>query len=75
MDRAQLGRPFKYNWDAWDDGEEHEAVYGVDFDCAPSSFGAAVRHTAKRRRRRAIVSVDEDEQKVYFALIPHQRTA
>ena len=77
MNRPQLGRPFKYDWDSWDNGEEHEAVYGVDFDCEPSSFAAAVRHTGKRRNRRVIVSVDEDDRKVYFALIPipRQRSA
>jgi len=36
----------KYPWEDWMDGDVHEVVDGVDYDCARSSFCTMLRHKA-----------------------------
>lgn len=46
--RLGHGRGEEYPWDDWADGQTREAVHGVDFRCAPSSFRSAVAGWAAR---------------------------
>jgi hypothetical protein len=71
LKRAKLGRPTVYNWDEIIEkslkGEEYDYVHGENFSCTPQSFAALVRHTARTRGLKAVVSVMDDH--VYFAFI------
>ncbi len=40
-----------YEWDLWTDGKTRKFVRGVDFDCAPRSFGNAARKAARAASR------------------------
>jgi hypothetical protein len=61
MNKARLGRPPVYDWESLvAGGEEHDFVYGQDFDCMPSSFAAIVRYTARKYKVDYEVSVDGD---------------
>jgi hypothetical protein len=44
-----LGRPAKYPWDLWIDGQEHFLREGDDFDSTAESFVILVRRTARTR--------------------------
>ena len=64
MKTVRLGRPPKYDWNAWMDGDEWEVTHGVDFDCTAESFAILVRRTARTKGYDVVVSVSGDD--VYF---------
>lgn len=43
------GRPRKYDWDLWGDGNRHHAFKGTDFACTRVSFRALIHRTANDR--------------------------
>lgn len=40
-----------YAWDEWSDGRTRKFIHGVDFECAPRSFGNAARKAASAASR------------------------
>lgn len=46
----KLGRPAKYDWELFTNGETHVLREGVDFECTAESFVILVRRTARVRR-------------------------
>lgn len=51
------GRPTKYPWDDWSDGQTRTLTRGIDFDCQTEAFQNAVyvyarRHNLKARTQR-----------------------
>lgn len=45
----RIGRPMKYSWDDWLNGEEHRLQEGRHFDADPASFRQQVLNEARRR--------------------------
>jgi hypothetical protein len=45
-----LGRPAKYDWPLWTNGEEHFVLEGRDFDCTAESLTILLRRHARSRR-------------------------
>ncbi len=42
-DKRRRGRPTKYPWDEWMDGQIRRIVWGKDFNCKVESMRAALR--------------------------------
>lgn len=49
MSNRGPGRPSKYPWDVWLDGETRTLIRGEDFDISPASFRNIVLQAADRR--------------------------
>jgi len=47
--KVPLGRPTRYPWDEWTDGEERILREGDDFTCMAESFVLLARRTARVR--------------------------
>jgi hypothetical protein len=62
------GRPSKYDWDKYANGDEHFCYPGVDFQCAPSSFRALVYRTASVRGLDKTVHLDSNTGLVRFRM-------
>lgn len=62
------GRPQKYPWDRWTDGEWHYPKKGVDFDCSLVSFRALVHRTATDRGGKAETKLDKRNEVVAFCI-------
>jgi hypothetical protein len=45
---GRIGRPCKYPWNEWLDGQVWKLVQGTDFDTAPEAFRDTARHYAIR---------------------------
>ena len=65
--RAPLGRPPKYPWNAWTDGQEHTIEYGVHFGSMPDSMAVLLRKHAKNYGLEVSVSVNGDFVTFQFA--------
>lgn len=62
------GRPFKYPWRDWLNGEAWELVPGVDFNVEVASFRATLMKRAKDfgLTVRTAQSLDENDEPVFF---------
>jgi len=54
--KIRLGRPAKYDWDKWTDGQERVLKEGVDFKSMAESFMLLARRTARVRDLHVTVS-------------------
>lgn len=60
-DRPYRGRPTKYPWDEWLNGQTWQLTRGVDFTLDDSSLRAAVSSAANKRNRQARVAKVSDD--------------
>lgn len=68
--RRRRGRPPKYDWDRYFDGEIHVLRQGVDFQISPTSFRALVHRTANARGNwRAETQINKNEGTVLFKFV------
>ena len=56
---ASAGRPPKYNWDLWTNGENWVLTQGEDFDSTVHSFRTLVHRTRKVRGLKARTHITE----------------
>lgn len=64
------GRPQKYPWDVWGNGQFHMAHKGKDFDCSLVSFRALVHRTANEKYGvKAKTELDTKENKITFRFV------
>jgi hypothetical protein len=67
--RRKRGRPPKYDWESYFDGQIHVLYSGQDFDISPKSFRALVHRTARSREGgewRAETQIDKTASSVAF---------
>lgn len=60
------GRPPKYDWDLWTDGQPHVKYQGKDFSSDLASFRALVHSTAARRGLKVATNIDKAQKSVSF---------
>lgn len=49
MPGERRGRPSKYPWDKWTNGQIWKVKYGEDFKCVPESFRNMLHGYARRK--------------------------
>ena len=59
------GRPEKYPWDSWTNGEIWKISYGSDFDCKAENIQGALFSAARKRNLR-VQTKKLDEKTVVF---------
>lgn len=67
----RLGRPPKYPWDKWLDGEIHVVEQDIDFRTLMSSFVMMIHQAAKREDGTAQTSTEG--KKITFVFIPNAK--
>lgn len=67
--RRRRGRPPKYDWDAYFNGEINVLYQGVDFNVPLDSFRALVHRTANSRGMKAHTQVDNNNKYVAFKFV------
>lgn len=65
--RAQAGRPRKYDWDKYLDGNIYRVTRGVDFDCQVTGFAQGVRNMAKEYGLYVRIRREGDDSLVFQA--------
>ena len=63
------GRPAKYDWDKYLDGNRWVCYQGTDFDTSPTSFRALVHRTANSRGLKCETQIDKHSNSVSFRFI------
>jgi len=59
--QSRLGRPPKYPWDKWIDGEEHTIEKGVDFHVTTVGFQTTLHVTARSKGMKVMTAIDGDK--------------
>lgn len=74
-DVFKRGRPAKYPWDLWTDGNRHTARKGLDFDIDPKSFAGNLYERARldsTDERTVKVQTKIEGDSVYFRFYENQ---
>lgn len=58
---VQLGRPPKYPWTVWLDGEEHVIQKGVDFEQPAVNFQTSLHVKARMKGIKVTTAIDGDK--------------
>lgn len=61
-----LGRPEKYDWDAWTDGEKHVIEQGEDFPIETRSMQAQLHVKAGQRGMKVKTRILDEGTKIAF---------
>jgi hypothetical protein len=69
LTKRQRGRPPKYDWDLWGDGQSWVCHEGTDFFTSTTSFRALVHRTANSRGCKAETTIDKNNKSVSFRWI------
>lgn len=64
--KRHRGRPPKYDWDKYADGQTWVCHQGRDFDTSPISFRALVHRTANARGLKAETTINKHSKSVTF---------
>lgn len=66
MPRRKRGRPAKYDWDKYADGQNWVLYRGTDFEVSLSSFRALVHSAARSRGFKAETVLNKNNDSVSF---------
>lgn len=68
LPHRKRGRPAKYDWDKYSDGQNWVLFRGRDFETSLSSFRALVHSAARSRGLKAETSLDNKSESVSFRI-------
>lgn len=60
--KKEKGRPPKYPWEDWMDGQAHKLVHGEDFDCSPKALVVLAHREAKKAGMTARTRLAKDKK-------------
>ena len=67
------GRPQKYAWDAWANGNPWKLVKGADFEVAAKTMQASARMYAKNNNLRVSTAIVDDSTAIIVRFSPTEK--
>ncbi len=70
-----LGRPTKYDWETWTNGERHVIAQGTDFCIEARSMQASLHVKAGKLGLKVVTRILDEGTKIAFRYVPADATA